>query len=327
MGHYAYGRHQSGYTLLEVVLVCGIIGLMAALAAPTYSVTADAIRLRDATAVLSADIRLVQAQAQREGKRARLSFDFASNSYDLQSATTQTAADTCASPDYQTFRRVQLGVQFQIALAGATFQCLVFEPTGRTAWPNPLVLKTQTTVADTGSKSWTQYLNSVLTGWDVGVTDDPQSNTWTDQSEVTITLDLGAVRTPGIVCPDVLEDLVNNPVSFPLSVRLDWSSVTGSTPPNASQWQSLGTLTAPFPSATQSPSGFDWWRACPAFELTQPVRYIRFVFVPATNRDGLLIMALDEITVAAPSVTVQNQSGRNSRTIRVTPITGRIQIQ
>jgi len=61
--------------------------------------------------------------------------------------------------------------------------------------------------------------------------------------------------------------------------------------------------------------------------LDQPVRYVRFVFAPAANLNGDLVMALDEIRIAAPSVTVQSQSGRRSRTITITPITGRVSVQ
>jgi len=323
----ARSHHQSGYTLLEVILVCGVIALVVAVAAPTYSVTTDGLRVRDAAAVLAADIRLVQAQAQREGRRARLSLDLPNSSYDLQVATLQTAGDTCSSSDYQTFRRVSLGVQFQTVLTGATFSCLIFEPTGRTSGPSPIVLKAQTTVADAGNTSWTRYLNGAVTAWDQGATDDPQTNTWSGQQEVTVSLDLGAVRSVDGMCPEVIEDLVNNPVNFPASVRLDWSTVSGSTPPTASQWQSSATFAVPYQSVTRSPSGLDWRRACPAFHLDQPVRYVRFVFAPAANLNGDLVMALDEIRIAAPSVTVQSQSGRRSRTITITPITGRVSVQ
>lgn len=319
---------RSGFTLVELLVVCGIVGLMLVLAVPTVAGTLESMRVKNAAAALAADIRLAQVYAQREGMRARVVFSPDLNSYSVEVATSQMASEDCASTQYQV-RKTQ-ALESSLLFKKATFSCMVFEPTGRTAWSNPKVLQGETTLPDSKSTVWNVFHNGVEVAWDYAVGTDPNANTWTDPAAgvVKVTVDLGSARFVETVCPQVIRD-AGDAVDFPESVQVEWSTDMGPSPPppGSGHWVVSGSKTKPYVEAIQSPNGNDWWRACPEFALDLTTRYLRFTFVPSAFLPGdFPMMALDEIKTSDPSVVVSTLNGKKSRKLTIAPITGRVTI-
>jgi type IV fimbrial biogenesis protein FimT len=65
----AAGRHDSGFTLLEALVVVAIVGMVAAIIAPNIATSLDLLSLRQSAAVLQADLRTARATSMRTGSR------------------------------------------------------------------------------------------------------------------------------------------------------------------------------------------------------------------------------------------------------------------
>lgn len=330
---------HNGYTLIELLLVCGLLGLLLTLAAPTFTTSMEHARLNGAVNLLAADIRLAQAKAQRSIRLSRILFDTSTGSYEVQVANNASAQLDCTDSAFTTVKRVDLKGNYKVALSDLTFRdpgnpnlgCLVFESTGRTDWISPLY-RQGVPLPDPGT-STARYLDQKEVPDREAVLLHPNAVWWTEAeslayaSEVLITLDLGRPRYVPWVCAQMIEDFtrVDEEVPFPLWVRVDVSSQTGDTIPGPSAWSTLATASAPYAGDRTAP---DWDRKCPKLEINQSVRYLRLVFEP----DGISpyigrAMAIDEIKIPVPSVTLSNQSGRASRTVSVTPNTGRVSVR
>lgn len=317
---------SAGFTLIELLLVCAITALMLSLTAPVVLTSLDKRGLTAAQRALIADLRLAQHTAQRSGKKARLVLS--SGGYQVQSALTGAATDDCTDTAYQAIKIVSVHESFRVNLVHWSLPCLVFEPSGRITASNPIITETLTTASDAGVHGWTQFFNGVYVEEEEWVLYDPQANKWTSGSNdlVRVTVDLGVTRFVTNVCASVLEDfLYGDDIPFPTLIRLDYADQVH-TVPQEDDWIPLATISTPYPGVdgTGTPG---WRRACPSFEVNRQIRYFRLLFEPGMDAWGSYRFALDEIKIDPPSITLQNESGRFSRKISITPVTGRVTVQ
>ena len=70
-------RHRRGLTLVELMMVCTLIGLVAGIAVPRAGTMLDALRLSQASHEVAAAVTLARAAAIRRGAYARLIVDTA----------------------------------------------------------------------------------------------------------------------------------------------------------------------------------------------------------------------------------------------------------
>ena len=74
-------RRQSGFTMLELIVVIAIIAIAAAVAIPSYLSWLPDIRLRSAVRSLKSDLGLAKQRAVRENGRVTVLFDIPNNQY------------------------------------------------------------------------------------------------------------------------------------------------------------------------------------------------------------------------------------------------------
>ena len=65
---------QKGFTLLELLLVCAIIGIMGAVGFNLFSRASNIAQVNEASAQLSADFQRARSSAQRSNNDAKLAF-------------------------------------------------------------------------------------------------------------------------------------------------------------------------------------------------------------------------------------------------------------
>ena len=78
-------KKQSGFTMIEVVVVMALIGIVAAVAIPTFTVWMPNYRLRAATNDLYANMQLAKSGAVRDRNTWAVRFDTTNNSYQILS--------------------------------------------------------------------------------------------------------------------------------------------------------------------------------------------------------------------------------------------------
>jgi prepilin-type N-terminal cleavage/methylation domain-containing protein len=78
-------KKQSGFTMIEVIVVMALIAIAAAMAIPTFTVWMPNYRLRAATNDLYANLQLAKSGAVRDHGEWAVQFDTVNNSYGLVS--------------------------------------------------------------------------------------------------------------------------------------------------------------------------------------------------------------------------------------------------
>jgi general secretion pathway protein H len=79
-------RAREGFTAIELMVALGVLALLAGLAAPLFSVVADAVRFRTAARALAADLREARGAALRGGAPVALAFDPEGRGYGIAGA-------------------------------------------------------------------------------------------------------------------------------------------------------------------------------------------------------------------------------------------------
>jgi len=77
-------RKVSGYSLVEVMITIAIIGVVAAIAIPSFKGLMPKLRLNNDTMILSNEVSLSRVRAIAKSVRFKVKFNTASNSYALQ---------------------------------------------------------------------------------------------------------------------------------------------------------------------------------------------------------------------------------------------------
>jgi prepilin-type N-terminal cleavage/methylation domain-containing protein len=322
-------RGQPGFTLAEMMVVCAVFGLLLVMAVPMFRTTMENVRVRGAAGTLVSNIRLAQEYAQRHARPARIVFDPAANSYEIQVAVNPGATDSCTDTNFESVARVQVDPQDRVRLAEPMVPCLVFESTGRTAWMNPQVIQYQTPAPIDKDGNGTFFLNGFE--WDAAkpAKSTEEIVTWvktTSPVSPVIVIDLQRFRHMESLCARVIYDRSADRVPFPKSITLDWApSVQGDDPPTGSEWVQLQKKEPPYRNVR--PILSFWDVSCDPFEIDREVRYLRFRFetqkLPGATA---FAMALDEIRIDLSSISLVSDSGRVVRKVSVAPITGRVSV-
>lgn len=297
---------SNGYTLVELLVVCSIIGVLLVIAWPSYATSLKSARLKNTSYRIAADIRTAQQLAQTGWTRSR--FLFADDWYEIQVGTEPYPSVSCSAgplPGYTTVKRVEMN-DLDAEFANATVDCLVFERSGRVAATAP-------TVVDTTPPFDASVLPRVLNGarfqgttpWDIS----SETVRWQSYTTVRLVVDLGEERELSWIRPCMAEKL-SNQLPLPTQVQLSWSpTLIGR---DDAGWTTIGDPIVPD-------------AACEQFLVSSvtggPVRYLRLEFLP--GRIGPRHrLAVDEIEFEQPGFEVQDPSGRLTRSLTVNPVSG-----
>lgn len=80
-GHVPLTSNDHGVTLLELLIVLGVMALAAAIAGPSFSRKNDSTELRLSTANVAAKLRLLRSTALQENRAASMTFDMVKKTY------------------------------------------------------------------------------------------------------------------------------------------------------------------------------------------------------------------------------------------------------
>ena len=120
-------RCHSGYTFVEITIVVLIMGLLAAVAAPTYVSTVTKYRVDMAARKIVADLHFARAEALRNSLSRTVQFDTTNNRYELLSVESTDRTGT-------NYLVELVDEPFYSALVSATFngdEAVVFDRFGR----------------------------------------------------------------------------------------------------------------------------------------------------------------------------------------------------
>ena len=123
-------HHTGGFTMLEMMIVVVIIGLVAAMAAPTFFSATPRLRARIEARNLLNMVRLARSRAISEGNQYGVYIDINSRQYLVFKDTVNPPQMT-----YEIGDSIAVGpetIQADVVISGSTFtnDCVVFKPTG-----------------------------------------------------------------------------------------------------------------------------------------------------------------------------------------------------
>ena len=83
-------QNDSGFTLVELMIVCAIVGVLALVATPVLVSVLPAYKLKSAATDLVSDFRLARSLAIKLNKPVSIAFDATNNSYKISGASVVT---------------------------------------------------------------------------------------------------------------------------------------------------------------------------------------------------------------------------------------------
>ncbi len=115
---------EQGWSLTELLIVLAIMGMMTALAGPSYRAMTARVQARSVTVEIASELRLARQLAMARRERLRVVFDRASRTITLQRAD--------AEGLLRVYRYGETGVVVEEPTAGPE---LLFHPSGRAGTP------------------------------------------------------------------------------------------------------------------------------------------------------------------------------------------------
>ena len=116
-----------GFTLLELMVVVALVGIMAAIAAPSMRKTVPRMKLRSAAEQLANDLQFARLKGISGNYKTQILFDTAANTYTRYLDTDRDGTLGEAGEADITARTMPSGIAFTIA---STVANVTFDPTG-----------------------------------------------------------------------------------------------------------------------------------------------------------------------------------------------------
>jgi len=122
---------QKGFTLVETMVVILVLGVLAAIAAPSFISMIDKQRITKAAEAIVSDLRWARGESIRRGKEIRITYTTGANwSYTVTILPSGTAIKTVSSADFPA-----------VTLSSTTFTSgITFDPVRGTAVAGNIVL-------------------------------------------------------------------------------------------------------------------------------------------------------------------------------------------
>jgi type IV fimbrial biogenesis protein FimT len=120
---------QSGRSLTELLIVCAIMGIMAAVAGPSFKSMTTHAQARSAAAEIASELRMARQLAMARRERLLVRFDLPEQTITLRCADTETVLEL--------YRYADKGIVVDEPSAGVD---LYFHPSGRSASAATIVI-------------------------------------------------------------------------------------------------------------------------------------------------------------------------------------------
>lgn len=120
-------RPEQGWSLTELLIVLSIMGIMAALAGPSYQALATRVQARSVTIEIASELRLARQLAMARRERLRVIFDREGRTITLRRADTDGTLHI--------YQYADKGVIVEEPTAGPE---LLFHPSGRSVTPTTI---------------------------------------------------------------------------------------------------------------------------------------------------------------------------------------------
>jgi type II secretion system protein H len=121
---------QSGRSLIELLIVCAIMGSMAAMAGPSFKSMTTHTQARSAAAEIASELRMARQLAMARRERLLVRFDLSEQTITLIRADTEAVLEV--------YRYADKGIALDEPSAGVD---LYFHPSGRSASAATIVLQ------------------------------------------------------------------------------------------------------------------------------------------------------------------------------------------
>jgi type IV fimbrial biogenesis protein FimT len=121
---------ERGWSLTELLIVLTILGIISALAGPSYQTLAARVQARSATAEIASELRLARQLAMGRRERLRVIFDREGRTITLRRAD--------AEGILHVYQYADKGVVVEEPTAGPE---LLFHPSGRSASPTTICVR------------------------------------------------------------------------------------------------------------------------------------------------------------------------------------------
>lgn len=164
---------QTGFSLIELLIVIVMIGILSSLAAPSYQEMIENTKIRTAAESIQSGFQIARAEAVKRNRSVQ--FDFRGTSSDWTVCVSPAAAGSCPSGNNIQSRKKSEGSSTNVAVNPTPNGPYVFDGFGVMTSPG------KATVEVTGAASGSRDLHIVVgAGGSVKVCDPALSTTGTD---------------------------------------------------------------------------------------------------------------------------------------------------